>query len=196
MTSCVLDKLGLGHGLLDHIMPIIYQHLSAVLIVAAVLVAAFFFRFRLRRHRHTSLPDTESWLEDEKTLFEEPPPLPDLVADYSHPLAQALFQQSGIPTSGDLVQREQLNSSNLAHSPFPISVPTSGDLAALAPPSTEEERRHPWRRHSHPEPKCSDGNLNHYQTEAVIMEDAVDFFRDDKSGKLWRRRTIEFGTAR
>lgn len=194
MTNCVLDKLGPEHGLLDHIMPATHQHLSAVFIVAAVLVAALRFRFRRRQHR--PLPDTESWLEDKKTLFQEPPALPELIAEYSHPLAQTLFQQCGIPTSGDLFQREQLNSSNLAHSPFSISLPTSGDLAALAPPSSEEERRHPWRRHSHPEPKCSEGNLNHYQTEAVITEDAVDFFRDDKSGKLWRRRTIEFGTAR
>lgn len=194
MTDCMADKLGPDHSLLDHIMPILNQHLTTLLVVAIIVVAAICLR--LGRRPQKSLPDTESWLEDEKPMFELPPPIPELASEYSHPLAQALFQQTGIPTSGDLAQREYLNNSDLVQCPFPISVPTSGDLAVMAPPCTVEEQRHPWRRHSYPEPQSFEGNLSQYQREAVIMEDAVDFFRDDKAGKLWRRRTLEFGLAR
>lgn len=193
MTSCLSNTLSPQHGLLDHIMPILREHLYATVMVAVMLVAAICLR--LRRRQQKSLPDTESWMEDDKPLFTLPPSLPELISEYSHPLAQALFQQSGIPTSGDLAQRELLNSTSLAHGPFPISIPTSGDLAAMAAPTTLEEQRHPWRRHSYPERQCSEGNLNRHQRDAVITEDALEFFKDDKIGKLWRRRTLEFGSA-
>ena len=191
MTSCINGTLTPEHILVEPILRMLDKHLPAIVIVAIMLIAGL--SVRLRRRQQKSLPDTEAWSEDEKTPFELPP-LPDLVAEYSHPLAQALFQQAGIPTSGDIIQREQLNDSNLVHGPFPISVPTSGDLAAMAPPSTLEERRHPWRRHSYPEPQTSEGCLSQNQMEAVITEDAVEFFRDDKMKKIWRRRTIEFGS--
>ena len=193
MTSCINGTLISKHGPFENIQRMLDKHLPAAVLVAVMLVAAL--SVRLRRRQHKSLPDTEAWSEDEKTPVELPP-LPDLVAEYSHPLAQALFQQSGIPTSGDIIRREQLYDSNLTHGPFPITIPTSGDLAAMAPPSTLEERRHPWRRHSYPEPQISEGCLSQNQMEAVITEDAVEFFRDDKMKELWRRRTIEFGSPR
>jgi hypothetical protein len=188
------DKLGLEYGLLDHIMPILNQYLTTLIIVAIIVIAAMCLR--LRRRPRKSLPDTESRLEDEKPIFELPPPPSELASEYSHPLAQALFQQTGIPTSGDFAQREYLNNSDLVRCLSPISVPTSGDLAAMVPSSTLEEQRHPWRRHSYPVRQSFEGNLSQYQREAVIMGDAVDFFRDDKAGKLWRRRTLEFGLIR
>jgi hypothetical protein len=189
MTSCINGTVAPKHVLVEPLLRMLEKHLPATVIVAIMLIAGL--SVRLRRRQQKSLPDTEAWSEDEKTPFELPP-LPDLVAEYSHPLAQALFQHTGIPTSGDIIQREQLNDSNLVHGPFPISVPTSGDLAAMAPPSTLEEKRHPWRRHSFPEPQTSEGCLSANQMEAVITEDAVEFFRDDKMKKVWRRRTIEF----
>lgn len=193
MTSVTHEQVGPEHGLLGHLTPILIQILSAALIVAVMLLAAMCFC--LRPHQYRSIPDTESSIEDKKTWFESPTLLPELVASYSHPLALTLFHKTGIPTSGDLIQLEHLNSSTLAPCAFPLSVPTSGDLAAMAPPSTAEERRHPWRRHSYPDPKSSEGDLSQYQRDAVITGDSVDFFRDDKSGKLWRRRTMEFGSV-
>lgn len=194
MTNCMAEKVGPEYALLDHIMPILDEHLTTLFVVAIIVVATICLR--LRWWPQNSLPDIESWLEDEKPMFELPPPLPELASEFSHPLTQVLFQQTGIPTSGDLAQREYLNDSDLVQCPFPLPVPNSGDLAAMAPPCPVEEQRHPWRRHSYPKPQSFEGNLSQHQREAMIMGDAVHFFRDEKAGKLWRRRTLEFGLAR
>ena len=201
--SEILDRQA---GLLVHLDTILHKHLYTTLVIAVLAVAAFCTR--LQRRQVHSLSDAEAWTEDDKTLFESTPeaetetwleesktplePIPtlsSLISDYSHPLADALYEAAGIPTSGDLARRQLIN-------PRGPVVLNSGDLAAMAPPLRDEERRHPWRRHSHPQPPSAGGMLSPSVTEAVVREDAVRFFRDDQVGKVWRRRTLEFGSMR
>lgn len=193
MTDVLPDVMNAQHALLDHVVLVLHKHLHALVIISIVLVAAIYLWHRQRPT--TMMSGTDYWTEDEKALFETKPSSHELMSEYSHPLAQALFQQSGIPTSGDLARAVLLNSSKLARSPFPMAVPTSGDLAAIANKSTMEERRHPWRRHSYPDPQSSKGNVSQHQMDAVITGDAVEFFKNDQVGQLWRRRTLEFGRA-
>ena len=198
--GCLSDSMDRPTDLLGHLDAILHQYMYTTLAVAILVVVVFCLQFRRRKQKSTSdaeawlddekesstlTPDTQAWLEESKLSFEPIPSLASLVSEYSNPLAHALFEGTGIPTSGDLARIKLLNNGN------PLN---SGDLAAIAPPSRTEDQRHPWRRHSHPQPPPSGGKLSASVTEAVIKEDALEFFRDNQTGKLWRRRTLEFGS--
>ena len=178
-------------AVLGHLVLILHDHLYTIIMVTVLAIAAF--SLRLRRRQHKPSPDTEAWVDDEKGYMEDKKDLDEitqslstLVSEYSHPLANSIFQQAGIPSSGDIARRQSFNI--LGTSPL-----NSGDIAVLAPSPSTDARQHPWRRHSHPQPPSHD-HLTGSQNEAVIREDVVQFFKDDAIGKLWRRRTFEFGS--
>jgi hypothetical protein len=176
---------------LDHLVLILHDHRYTIITVAVLAVAVF--SLKLRRRQHKPSPDIEAWVDDEKACVENEkdldeitPSLSTLLSEYSHPLSHSLFQQAGIPSSGDIARRQSYNT-------IGASYLNSGDIAVPTPSPSADARQHPWRRHSHPQPPSYD-HLTGSQNEVVIREDVVDFFKDDAIGKLWRRRTLEFGS--
>lgn len=192
MAGCLSSPKHGQTGVLGQVVVMLCDHLYITFLVAVLVVTAPILR--LRRRLQNISPDTKAWIEEEKAFPGDDKPLiglttslPTPVSRCSHPLADSLFQQAGIPTSGDIARRQLFNKTITMASNL-----NSGDIAVLSSnPSTD--LKHPWRRHSHPQPPSHD-HLTGSENEAVIKEDVLEFFRDEAIGKLWRRRTLEFGS--